>query len=130
MKLGQETASHPDIKELLWLRINQAPERIFQAAIQVLDVSTELENREVALADKAGELLTTTQPNEGYPAVPLIDGKTEAIRKAQLCALTEHERMVVRAQQVVVERAKIGLRLEQDRFSAAKALVRLLEEKD
>lgn len=133
MKIGEEacpiqgTAEEQEARKRLWLRINWAPERIAQAAIALLDVETELESREVTLTDKAAALLTATVEVEGGPAEPLLSGKTEAVRKAQLSRLTEHERLMVRTQQVVVERAKIQLRLEQDRFSAEKALARLLE---
>lgn len=126
--IGGTAEEEQDGLERLWLRVNSGPERIYQAALSLLDVQTELGNREVALIDREAEILAAVVPVEGGPAEPLLSGKNAQIREAQMRALTERERRALRAQEVIMERAKIQLRLEQDRFSAAKALARLVGE--
>lgn len=103
-------------RDELLFDLARLPERIREAEGALLSASRMVEHARAHLHLAEDRLLL-----EG-----LLDGKNEETRKAQLRSRTREARVAVEEAEAERDRLRVGLEYEKAKFSAARAMARLL----
>ena len=115
--------------ESILVRLEGAPQKIKAAQQSMMDTADEVEHAKFMLEEAEGNLISASIPGPEGPTL-LISGKNQETRAAQLRGLTVNERQHLSLANQAHARARIAFDLEINRFSAAKAIARLIGRSD